>query len=151
MWGSAEESPAPASYEIHGSYPNVVQYCTDSSRLEGVAWPAINQRAHSPLPMCTLLLGTAGPYTNAVPLTKYNTSDPTELPTFLNPPLAICGGSSGSCLTVNEDTCCVGITSFEFLQPKVCDSSCSANYWSTISIQFPLSKLWFMVQIHLRP
>ena len=66
-----------------------------------------------------------------------------------NPTLEACGGSSGNCLTVNGDTCCLGVMSYEYQsRGGPCESSCS-NYWSGISSAKPLSDLWSDIQYSL--
>jgi hypothetical protein len=68
-----------------------------------------------------------------------------------NPGLEACGGSSGACMSVNGNTCCVGTQSYERIpedNPDTCTSLCS-NFWSGISVDLPLSDLWSEVQVPL--
>lgn len=63
--------------------------------------------------------------------------------------LESCGGSSGSCMTVNGQTCCIAVDSYSRSSgADPCTSLC-ASYWSSISAAKPLSALWSKVHYPL--
>lgn len=67
----------------------------------------------------------------------------------VNPKLEACAGSSGSCMTINGRTCCVGTMSYEYLNTAgPCANGCT-NYWSTLSVSQPLVSLWYNVSLPL--
>lgn len=59
-----------------------------------------------------------------------------------------CGGSSGSCMTVNGQSCCLGVDSYsKATRPEApCVGSMCGSYWSVVSAAKPLSDLWSKVQ-----
>lgn len=90
-------------------------------------------------PSMTCNLAKAGPRTGAL------ASDP-SVPGNLayNPLLESCQGGSGSCLSINGEACCVGVSSYEY-RPSEGTSPCvdlCRNFWSGISKDKPLSALW---------
>lgn len=69
----------------------------------------------------------------------------------VNAKLEGCGGSSGSCMTVNGQSCCVAVFSYERPDTNAaCASTCN-NYWSSITRAKPLSALWLNVTWVLPP
>jgi len=62
-----------------------------------------------------------------------------------------CAGSSGNCMTVNGQSCCLGTFSYERVDrtAPVCTSACDLNFWSSISAAAPLTALWTNVTVRL--
>jgi hypothetical protein len=64
-----------------------------------------------------------------------------------------CGGSSGSCMTVNGQSCCLGVDSYSKATSSAGEAPCSGSmcgsYWSVVSAVKPLSDLWSRVQYAL--
>jgi hypothetical protein len=72
----------------------------------------------------------------------------TSAPAAVNANLEACAGSSGNCMTINGQSCCIAVDSYEYLpndSGTACSSTCS-NYWSVISVNKPLSNLWGTVR-----
>lgn len=88
-------------------------------------------------------LSKAGPYTGPLTPDQYNVGN-----MAYKPNLEACGGSSGNCLDLNGDGCCVGTDSYEFTPKTACENTCE-NYWSSITSKRPLEALWNEVQIDL--
>jgi hypothetical protein len=63
-------------------------------------------------------------------------------PPAVNANLEACSGSSGNCMTINGQSCCIAVDSYEYkATTDACASTCS-NYWSVISVKKPLVNLW---------
>lgn len=109
--------------------------------------PILNRCGCIVCPATTCNLAMSGPTIGGI------TSDPdAPVPnTAYNPQLEACGGSSGACMSVNGDACCVGTQTYERIpadNANTCSSLCS-NYWSAISSAKPLSQLWSTIQYKL--
>lgn len=91
-------------------------------------------------------LAKAGPRTGALA----EDDPPRKGNMAYNPSLESCIGGSGSCLSMNGDSCCVGTSSYEFKPPagQPCVENCK-NFYSGISSKKPLSDLWAEVQTDL--
>lgn len=88
----------------------------------------------------TCNLARAGPATGALtPDSQYPGNG------AINPKLEVCDSGSGNCMSVNGDSCCVGVYSYGYVPQTACQSNCE-SYWSGISSQRPLSALWTTVQ-----
>ena len=60
-----------------------------------------------------------------------------------------CGGTSGSCMTVNGQSCCFAVDSYSKSSgPDPCASTCG-SFWSVLTAAKPLSELWGRVQYSL--
>lgn len=66
----------------------------------------------------------------------------------VNARLELCGGSTGSCMTVNGQSCCLAVGTYGYTSGSPCTSGCN-NYFSTISAAKPLSALWSSVTLTL--
>lgn len=68
----------------------------------------------------------------------------------VNAQLEACLGSSGNCMSINGQACCMAVDSYEYSASTTdaCASGCS-NYWSSISAARPLSILWQRIQYSL--
>jgi hypothetical protein len=96
----------------------------------------------------TCNIAKAGPRTGAL---KPDTGAGRAGNKAYNPSLEACLGNSGSCMSMNGDSCCVGTGSYIFGTPSgagPCDENCE-TYWSGISSKRPLSDLWSEVQAEL--
>lgn len=98
----------------------------------------------SACPGMTCNLAKAGARTGAL-------SPDTQYPGNMayNPLLESCQGASGSCLSMNGDSCCVGTSSYEYKPTAGACSELCTNYWSGISKDRPLSALWSNIQVEL--
>ena len=66
----------------------------------------------------------------------------------VNAQLEGCGGTSGSCMTINGEKCCIAVASYEYYSTQPCDNTCE-NYASTITFNNPLSRLWMNISYPL--
>lgn len=86
---------------------------------------------------CRLISLHAGPVTQTVPYIQEQGSR------FLQPGLEVCGGSSGSCLDLNGELCCIGVLSGEIFASTPCGTEqCGSNLWYALSSSFTLDSLW---------
>lgn len=92
-------------------------------------------------------LGRSGPTPGPLQLDARNTTNGA-----VNANLEACYGGDGACMTINGESCCIGVFSYQYVSNNasvpVCTSFCS-NYWSTISVTKPLADLWSNVSWRL--
>jgi len=67
---------------------------------------------------------------------------------MLKPGLESCGGSSGSCLTLNGEDCCVGTLSFGWDTTDACNPTmCDDSTWTALTSSYPLTQLWDAIDV----
>lgn len=71
----------------------------------------------------------------------------------LAPGMQACPGASGSCLTLNDETCCVGVLSWGYYsRDDVCNTAyCDTSAWSALSSDYPLNELWDAIDFPFSP